>query len=73
MMDAMSNVQGWYVEAHKNAPRLHNVTMKVYAVTKGGLRQRQVQTFLDRDEALAWFEEFKARHPGEPITTATLG
>jgi len=67
----MSN--GWYIEAHKNTPRLHNVTIKVYAVTKGGLRERQTKTFLDRDEALAWFDDFKARHPGESIRTATVG
>ena len=67
----MSN--GWYIEAHKNTPHLHNITMKVYAVTKDGLRQRQVQTFRNREDALAWFDEFKARHPGESIRTATVG
>ena len=64
---------GWYVEAHKNTPHLHNITLKVYAVTKDGLRERARHTFHNREDALAWFENFKSRHPGEPIRTATVG
>ena len=63
----------WYIEAHKNTPHLHNITVRVYAITKDGLRERQTQTFLDRDELFEWYEDFKSRHPGEPIRTATVG